>query len=147
LDVSKDGNGNLIRRKRVVKNFVAFEDKEMGGIKGVNLAMKQAHKDKKNATCFMVKNTIPMTFTECFPTNSRFHSGVSAVVIMRKVNMSPLRIFLTLPDIMRMTSPASMISREREGFQDSLLDVLKDGDGNLIESNEIIENFVALKDK
>jgi hypothetical protein len=48
---------------------------------------------------------------------------------------------------MRMTSPASMISREREGFQDSLLDVLKDGDGNLIESNEIIENSVALKDK
>jgi hypothetical protein len=68
LDVSKDGNGNLIESKRVVKNLLAFEDKEMGGIKGVNLATKEAHNDKKNATCFMVENTIPMTLTECFPT-------------------------------------------------------------------------------
>jgi hypothetical protein len=27
------------------------------------------------------------------------------------------------------------------------VDVLKDGNGNLIERNEIIKNFVALKDK
>jgi hypothetical protein len=31
--------------------------------------------------------------------------------------------------------------------RDSLWDVLKDRNRNLIESNEIIKNFVALKDK
>jgi hypothetical protein len=32
-------------------------------------------------------------------------------------------------------------------FPDSFLDVLKKGNGNLIESNEITKNFMALKDK
>jgi hypothetical protein len=64
LDVSKDGNGNLIESNKIIKNSVAFKDKEKGGIKGVNLAMKQTLEDKKNATCFMVKRAIPMTLTE-----------------------------------------------------------------------------------
>jgi hypothetical protein len=47
-------------------------------LNGVNLVVKQALKDKKDATCFMVKNTVP----ECFPANSSFDNGVSAMVIM-----------------------------------------------------------------
>jgi hypothetical protein len=88
LEVSKHGNGNLIESNEITKNSVALKDKEMEkeGIKGVNLVMKQALRDKKNATCFMVKNTIPVTLTECFPVNSSFDNGVSAMVIMIDVS-------------------------------------------------------------
>jgi hypothetical protein len=55
-------------------------------IKGVNLGLKQALEDKKNATCFMVINTIPVTLAECFPANSSFDNGVSAMVITREVS-------------------------------------------------------------
>jgi hypothetical protein len=55
-------------------------------IKGVNLGLKQALKDKKNATCFMVINTIPVALAECFPANSSFDNGVSAVAIMREAS-------------------------------------------------------------
>jgi hypothetical protein len=61
-----NGNGNLIESNEIIKNSVALEDEEKAGIKGVNLVMKQAPKDKKNATCFMVKNTVPVALAERF---------------------------------------------------------------------------------
>jgi hypothetical protein len=79
LDVLKDGNGNL---NEIIKDFVAFKDKEKGGIKGVNLATKQALKDKKNATCSTVKIIIPVTLPEYFKANSSFDNVVSAMVII-----------------------------------------------------------------
>jgi hypothetical protein len=48
--------------------------------------------------------------------------------------------------IMRVMSLASM-NHENGKLQDSLWDVLKDSNGNLIEGNEIFKNFVAIKDR
>jgi hypothetical protein len=85
LEVFKHGNGNLIESNEIIRNFVALKDKEKEVIKGVNLGLKQALKDKRNATCFTVINTIPVTLAECFPANSSSGNGVSAKVIMREV--------------------------------------------------------------
>jgi hypothetical protein len=45
------------------------------------------------------------------------------------------------------TMSLASINHENGKLQDSLLVVLKDSNGNLIESNEITKNFVALKEK
>jgi hypothetical protein len=50
-----------------------------------------------------------------------------------------------LGTMMMMSFPS--IFHEYEKLQNSLLEVLQPSHGNLIESNEIIKNFVALKEK
>jgi hypothetical protein len=80
LEVLKHSNGNLIQSNEIMKK--AHKDKERERMKGLNLVMKQALKDEANSTCLVVKDTIPVTVTECFPVNSSFDNGVSAMVIM-----------------------------------------------------------------
>jgi hypothetical protein len=84
MEVLKNSNGNLIESYKIIRNIVALKDKEEG-IKGLNLGLKQAHKGKKNDTCFMLINTIPATSTECFPTNSSSGNGVLDMVRLREV--------------------------------------------------------------
>jgi hypothetical protein len=64
--ILKGSNDNLNESNGIIKNFVALEEKEKKGISGVNLGPKQALEDKKNAACFMVINTIPVTLAGCF---------------------------------------------------------------------------------
>ena len=59
---------------------------ENGGIKGVNFFKKQSLKDKKDANCLMVKNTIAVALTECFPAKSSLDNGVSDIAITREVS-------------------------------------------------------------
>jgi hypothetical protein len=112
---------------------------ENGGIKGVNFFKKQSLKDKKDADCFVVRNTIPATSAECFPANSSFNSGVPAIVMPGP----PRGVLLVV--MRRMTIPS--IFHENEKLHTSLLEIWKDSNDNLIESNEIIENSVALREK
>jgi hypothetical protein len=83
FDVLNDSNGNLMESNEIIKNFVAIGDKEMDGNKGVNSGLKQAVKDKRNATFLIFIKTIPVTLAECFPANSSFDSRISAKVIIR----------------------------------------------------------------
>jgi hypothetical protein len=81
-EISKDCDDSLNESDGIIKNFVALEEKENEETKGDNLGLKQALKDKENATCLIIINTIPVTLAECFLANSSFSNGVSAMVIV-----------------------------------------------------------------